>query len=111
MNNRQRLPPSLTPLDVARATLLRALTPAAAGKGAPPRAEGGGLKLQPWPPHDVAAVDGWALRAADLIGASSYTPVPLTKAPIWAEAGDGIPEGCDCVIEDRKSTRLNSSHA
>ena len=100
MNNRQRLPASLTPLDVARAALLRALTPVAAGKAAPPQAEGTGLELQPWPPCDVAAVDGWALRAADLMGASSYTPVPLTKAPIWAEAGDRIPEGRDCVVDD-----------
>src|SRR6202007_3033172 len=56
------------------------------------------VTMKAWPPHDVAAVDGWALRASDLVGASSYTPVPLTQAPVWVEAGDPIPDGCDCII-------------
>jgi molybdopterin molybdotransferase len=57
-------------------------------------------ELKSWPPHDVAAVDGWTLRASDLIGASSYTPLPLAKAPAWVEAGDKIPDGSDCVIDE-----------
>jgi len=52
-----------------------------------------------FPPHDVAAVDGWALRARELVGASSYTPVPLATPPLWVEAGDLMPSGCDCVID------------
>ncbi len=101
MNTRQRLPASLTPLDVARVALLRALTPVGTGRRAPSQAaERTGRVPQAWPPYDVAAVDGWALRAADLVGASSYTPVPLMKAPIWAEAGDRIPDGCDCVVDE-----------
>jgi molybdopterin biosynthesis enzyme len=53
----------------------------------------------PYPPNDVAAVDGWALRARDLVGASSYTPLPLSSSPPWVEAGDKMPEGSDCVLD------------
>src|SRR6201995_2297979 len=98
----QRLPARLTPLDVALAVLLRDVKPAA-GRG-----RAGGVsnvaiempELTSWPPHDIAASDGWALRASDLVGASSYTPLPLTKAPVWLEAGDQTPDGCDCILDD-----------
>jgi molybdopterin molybdotransferase len=101
MNARQRLPTSLTPLDVALAALLRGLTLVERRAHAPlhPAADDGPA-LKAWPPHDVAAVDGWGLRASDLVGASSYTPVPLAKAPVWAEAGDPIPDGCDCIVDE-----------
>src|SRR6202035_5824034 len=52
-----------------------------------------------FPPANIAAADGWALRANDLVGASSYTPLPLAKPPLWVEAGDAMPEGCDCVLD------------
>src|SRR5690349_3199883 len=99
----QRLPPLLTPLDVALAALLRGLEPLVAVER--PLAEALGCVAAEMPPHkaapshDVAAVDGWALRASDLVGASSYTPTPLRTAPFWVEAGDQIPSGCDCVID------------
>jgi molybdopterin biosynthesis enzyme len=48
----------------------------------------------------MAASDGWGLRASDLVGVSSYTPVPLMKTPVWVEAGDPIPDGCDCIIDE-----------
>jgi molybdopterin molybdotransferase len=99
----QRLPASLTPLDVALATLLHNLEPVA------PRelwtAEALGCvaaempPLQAVPPCDVAAADGWALRARDLVGASSYSPLPLAASPTWVEAGDAMPDGCDCVVD------------
>jgi len=103
MNPTQRLPASLTPLDVALAALLRDLGPVAplelplieALRGI--AAEMPPLKAHP--PHDVAAVDGFALRARDLVGASSYTPLPLASSPPWVEAGDKIPENCDCVLD------------
>jgi len=78
----QRLPASLTPLDVALATLLRGLEPVTVVEL--PLTEALGCvtaelpPLKAYPPHDVAAADGWALRTRDLVGASSYTPVPLT---------------------------------
>ena len=44
-------------------------------------------------------IDGWALRSLDLSGASSYSPVPLLETPQWVEAGNVLPEGCDCVLK------------
>jgi molybdopterin molybdotransferase len=103
MNPIQRLPAALTPLDVALAALLRDLKPVAPielpladalcciAAEMPP--------VSACPPHAVAAVDGFALRAHDLVGASSYTPLPLASSPLWVEAGDKIPEDCDCVVD------------
>jgi molybdopterin molybdotransferase len=99
----QRLPASLTPLDAALAALLHALEPVApiglplaealvcVGADTP--------ALGAFPPRDIAAADGWALRAGDLVGASSYSPLPLPTSPVWVEAGDPMPEACDCVID------------
>jgi molybdopterin molybdotransferase len=102
MSSTQRLPASLTPLDVALAVLLRDVKPIAA-RGRTSGATSATLEmpeLKSWPPHDIAAVDGWALRASDLVGASSYTPLPLAKLPVWLEAGDKIPDACDCVLDE-----------
>jgi molybdopterin molybdotransferase len=99
----QRLPASLTPLDVARAALLRGLEPVAAVELGLADALGCVAAemslLGAYPPCDIAASDGWALRVRDLVGASSYSPLPLAKSPVWVEAGDAMPEGCDCVID------------
>src|SRR5579872_4423682 len=104
MTSTQRLPASLTPLDVALASLLRDLKPVTpvelslaealqcVAAETPP--------LEALPAHDTAMLDGWALRAADLVGASSYTPFPLSSSPVWVEAGDSMPEGRDCVLDD-----------
>ena len=104
MSNTQRLPASLTPLDVALDLLLRDLKPVAANECPPtdtPRCDADEMReLKTWPPHDAAAVDGWALRASDLVGASSYTPLPLTNEPLWVEVGESIPDGCDCVLDE-----------
>jgi molybdopterin biosynthesis enzyme len=100
----QRLPASLTPLELALAALLRGLEPSAVIALSPSEALGcTAAEPSPgeaFPSHDVAAVDGWPLRASDLVGASSYTPVPLTAPPVWVETGDRMPSGCDCVIDD-----------
>ena len=99
----QRLPPSLTPLDTALAVLLRGVGPVAPVEL--PLAEAVGCvaagmpQLGAYPPRDIAAVDGWALRANDLVGASSYSPLPLTELPVWVDAGDAMPAGCDCVLD------------
>jgi molybdopterin biosynthesis enzyme len=99
----QRLPPSLTPLDVALAVLLDRLEPVApfelpvmdvlgcVAADIPP--------LKAHPPGDTAIADGWALRARDLVGASSYSPLPLMQSPVWVEAGNAMPEACDCVVD------------
>lgn len=103
MTPSQRLPASLTPLDAALAALLRDL--AAVAPVELPLAQAVGFiaaempALPAVPSGDMAAVDGWALHARDLVGASSYTPLPLAKPPVWVEAGDAIPPDCDCVID------------
>ena len=99
----QRLPTSLTPLDVALDALLNGVEPVAPveltlsdalrciAAGMPP--------LQAYPPRDIAAADGYAFCAPDLVGASSYSPLPLSAPPVWVEAGDAMPEACDCVLD------------
>jgi molybdopterin biosynthesis enzyme len=103
MTSPQRLPASLTPLDTALAALLRDLAPVAPLELALTEALGciaaDMPMLKAHPPHDVAATDGWALRANDLVGASSYSPLPLTISPVWVEAGDRMPDACDCVLD------------
>src|SRR5215218_7108805 len=99
----QRLPPSLTPLDTALAALLTGLDPLAPMELQLTEAAGciaaGNPLLAARPSCDVAAADGWALCANDLVGASSYSPLPLPTAPAWVDAGDAMPAGCDCVLD------------
>jgi molybdopterin biosynthesis enzyme len=99
----QRLPASLTSLEVALAALLRDLEPVAPVKLALAEALGCVAADMPalnaWPPRDVAASDGWAMHAGELVGASSYSPLPLSASPLWVEAGDPMPDGCDCVVD------------
>ena len=72
----QRLPPSLTPLDTALAALLRGVEPVAPVElpltEAAGRIAAGTPLLPACPPRAIAAADGWALHANDLVGASSY---------------------------------------
>jgi molybdopterin molybdotransferase len=99
----QRLPASLTPLDTALAALLHGLAPVA--PIALPLADALGCvaadmpTLDAHPSRDIAASDGWAMRARDLVGASSYSPLPLPLPPVWVEAGDVMPDACDCVVD------------
>ena len=99
----QRLPPSLTPLDTALGILLRGVDPVAPVEVLPAEAIGriaaGTPRLAAFPSRDIAAADGWAVRANDLVGASSYAPLPLAKEPAWLEAGEAMPPGCDCVLD------------
>lgn len=103
MTSPQRLPACLTPLDVARNALLGGLEPVTPVEL--PQAEA--LRciaaemppLAVTPPYDVAAGDGFAFRARDLVGASSYSPLPLARSPAWVEAGEAMPAGCDCVLD------------
>jgi molybdopterin molybdotransferase len=103
MTSNQRLPTSLTPLDVALGSLLRGVEPVTSREL--PLAEARLCIAAEMPPlgalplNDIAASDGFALRARDLVGASSYTPLPLAWSPVWVEAGDQMPEGCDCVLD------------
>ncbi len=102
MTSNQRLPVSLTPLDTVLGALLNELAPVAPIEL--PLAEALGCvaaemaPLKASPPYDIATADGWALRSSDLVGASSYSPVPLMKSPVWVEAGAAMPDNCDCVV-------------
>ena len=99
----QRMPASLTSLDATLAALLEGIEPVAPFEL--PLTEAPGCiaaelpPLKALPAFDMAAVDGWAFPSRDLVGASSYSPLALTGSPVWVEAGDRIPEGCDCVID------------
>jgi molybdopterin molybdotransferase len=103
MNAGQRLTGQLIPLDEALAALLAGLEPVAPIER--PIAETLGsvaaevLLPGPVPVSDLAVSDGWALCAQDLVGASSYSPLPLAGPPIWVEAGDRMPNGSDCVVD------------
>jgi molybdopterin biosynthesis enzyme len=103
MTSIQRLPASLTPLDIALAGLLRGLEPVTAIALSLADALGcvtaETSPLQAIPAHEIAVADGFALRARDLVGASSYTPLPLPATPVWVEAGDRMPDGCNCVVD------------
>jgi molybdopterin molybdotransferase len=99
----QRLTASLTSLDATLAALLEGIMPVVPVELPLTEALGciaaGMPPLKALPAFDAAAVDGWAFRSRDLVGASPYSPLPLTGSPIWVEAGDRLPEGCDCVID------------
>jgi molybdopterin molybdotransferase len=99
----QRLTASLTSLDTTLAALLEAIEPVAPVELPLTEAPGWFAAAMPplkaLPAFDIAAVDGWAFRSRDLVGASSYSPLALTGSPVWVEAGDRIPRGCDCVID------------
>jgi molybdopterin molybdotransferase len=103
MTSNQRLPTSLTPLDAALAALLKGVEPVVPlelGLAEALRCIAADMPpLDARPPRDIAAVDGYAFPARDLIGASSYSPLPLMASPRWVEAGEAIPDGCDCVLD------------
>jgi molybdopterin molybdotransferase len=99
----QRLPDSLTPLETALSALLRGLEPVTSIALPLAQALGGVAADTPplgaLPARDTAAADGFAFCARDLVGASSYSPLPLALSPVWVEAGDAMPGDCDCVID------------
>src|SRR4051794_18411282 len=103
---------ALTPLDRALAVLLDGL-----GSVAPvalPLTQALGCvaaEMAPFaalPAFDLAAADGWALRSSDLVGASSWSPLPFEGMCAWVEAGDRMPAGCDCVLA-RATVEQNGS--
>lgn len=105
MTEPQRLPAALTSLDSALTKLLdgvRAIAPVEA-----PLAEAMGCVAAEiakadasLPAFNIAMTDGWAARAQFLAGASSYSPLLLRSPPVWVEAGDRLPDDCDCVVDE-----------
>jgi molybdopterin biosynthesis enzyme len=102
-----RTPPpigALTSLDAALAALLDGLAPVSPSLIALDQALGRVAAEMPplaeaLPARSMAAMDGWACQALDLVGASAYSPLALPALPAWVEAGEVMPEGCDCVLE------------
>lgn len=105
MTSPQRLPTALTPLDAALAAFLDGVgvEPVVPVELVPAEAVGCVAAEMPplpaHPSHDIAVVDGYVFSARDLVGASSYSPLPLSAPPVWVEAGEAIPDGCDCVLD------------
>lgn len=100
----QRLTATLTPLDVALGLLCSGLKPVDATKVSLAEAIGRVAAETPplkaaLPAFNMAATDGWALRAHDIVGASSYSPLQLAKSPRWVETGERLPDNCDCVLD------------
>ncbi len=50
----------------------------------------------PIPPVDCAAIDGFAIRAIESIGAGAYNPLPVPSLPV--AAGEALPAGTDAVV-------------
>lgn len=48
------------------------------------------------PPAAIARIDGWAVEAAETVGASPYGPVFVPPRPV--RLGDPLPGRCDAVI-------------
>lgn len=100
----QRLRAALSPLDAALRLLLDGVKPIEAKEETVANsfgcvaAESSPLQTA-HPAFNIAVSDGWALRAHDIVGASSYSPVPLAASPVWVEAGDRLPSSCDCVLD------------
>ncbi|WP_348649439.1 hypothetical protein [Methylobacterium aquaticum] len=50
------------------------------------------------PEARIALRDGWAVSAAESVGASPYGPVRLSRPPAWVEAGAPLPPGTDALL-------------
>ncbi|MBX9710652.1 MAG: molybdopterin-binding protein [Xanthobacteraceae bacterium] len=104
MTGPQRLTTPLISLETARRLLLAGCEPVAALERPVTQALGCIAAEnppfdRPYPVHDIASRDGWAVRTQDIVGASPYSPVHLRQPPIWVELGDRLPPGCDCVLD------------
>ncbi|MES2600720.1 MAG: molybdopterin-binding protein [Pseudomonadota bacterium] len=100
----QRLPATLTPLDAALHSLLDGQKPVEPIDVSLADSVGRIASLiaplqAAHPVFSIAVADGWAMRARDIVGASSYSPLPSSSSPAWVEAGDRLPEHCDCVLD------------
>lgn len=111
----QRIPSSLTPLDDAVAMLSKMLKPVTPVSVPLASAIGCIAAVNPVldcaiPEIDTAISDGWALRAHDIVGASSYSPVILRDAPRWVEAGERMPDDCDCIVDANLIEQVGPLH-
>jgi len=91
----------LTPLADVRAMIEAEVSPVAAHARAVADAVGCVLaedvSAPAQPERAIALQDGWALHAEETQGASAYAPAFVSQAPAEIDAGQPMPEGCDCV--------------
>jgi molybdopterin biosynthesis enzyme len=91
----------LTPLSDVQALIAGEVPPVAASQVAVEDAVGCVLAAdviaERRPAYAIAILDGWALRSDETLGASGYAPAPLSHIPQRIDAGEAMPENCDCV--------------
>jgi molybdopterin molybdotransferase len=97
------MPGPLVPVETALAQLLSGLAQVAPSTLPVTEAVGRVLAepirvAAPVPARATALRDGWAVAAADVVGASSYSPVVTRQPPPWVDAGDPMPPGTDAVL-------------
>ncbi len=97
-------PLRLTAPEEALAALLARLQPVPPRMMSPEAALGRVLAedlqaLAPVPAHPAALRDGWAVIAAETLGAGPYAPAPLSLAE-QVKAGAALPAGADAVLAD-----------
>lgn len=96
-------PSSLTPVAGALSELLGELRPVEVAATPVMGAVGAVLAealvtSRAVPERTLALRRGWAVTAAEVVGASSYSPMPLGRPPAFVEAGDPLPAGADAVL-------------
>jgi molybdopterin biosynthesis enzyme len=90
----------LTPLNEALALVeaqVKSIVPAKAPI-APGRVLAENVIAPARPAAAVALRDGWAIAADDTLGAGSYSPAVLGRAPVRIEVGQPLPETTDSVV-------------
>lgn len=89
----------LTPLGDALALVEAQVKPVAPAKGLPAagRVLAEDVVAPRRPEAPIALADGWAIAADDTLGAGSYAPNTLPRAPVRIEAGQPMPPGTDSV--------------
>jgi hypothetical protein len=105
----------LTPLCDVLALIESGVGSVATRKCALPDAEGATLVediVVERPARATALRDGFAVVAADLVDAGSYSPVPFASMPYRVDVGDTLPEGTDAVaLLDGVASRGKSAEA
>ncbi|MBR0670304.1 molybdopterin-binding protein [Neoroseomonas soli] len=97
-------PLRLAPLEDALSAWLALLPAPVAPRRIPAAAAVGRVLAEsvqaatPVPAMPVALRDGWAVAAADTLGAGPYSPVVLAGPPLRVRPGDGLPPGTDAVL-------------
>jgi molybdopterin molybdotransferase len=97
-------PQRLTPPDAALAALRAAIAGPVAPRRLPAAEAVGHVLAAPLaaaaavPDRPAAARDGWAVAAADTLGAGPYAPAPLPAPPARVAPGEAMPAGTDAVL-------------